>query len=41
MGPPPDPTRFGDTSKLQEGNDLVVKTYWPEEIVKEAKEYGD
>ena len=48
MGPPPDPTQFGDTRKLRHGNDLVVKTYWPEEnriseveILKKAKEYGE
>ena len=48
MGPPPDPTQFRDTSKVREGNDLAVKTYWPEEsrtseveIIKKAKEYGE
>ena len=47
IGPPPEPTQFGDTSKIREGNDLVVKTYWPEEsrtseveILRKAKEYG-
>ncbi|KAF9642050.1 hypothetical protein BDM02DRAFT_3194011 [Thelephora ganbajun] len=46
-GPPPDPTQLGDTSNLQEGSDLVVKIYWPEEkriseveTLRKAKEYG-
>jgi len=48
MGPPPESTGLGDADKLREGNDLVVKTYWPEEsrtseveILKKAKEYGE
>ena len=48
IGPPPEPTQFGNTSKIREGNDLVVKTYWPEEsrtseveILRKAKEYGE
>jgi len=48
IGPPPDSTELGDTRKLREGNDLVVKIYWPEErrtseveILKKAKEYGE
>ena len=47
-GPPPELTQLGDTGKLREGNDLVVKIYWPEEkrtseadILKKAKEYGE
>ncbi|KAF9644598.1 hypothetical protein BDM02DRAFT_3102628 [Thelephora ganbajun] len=47
-GPPPDPTQFGDTSGLREGNDLVAKIYWPEktrtsevDILRKAKEYGE
>jgi hypothetical protein len=47
-GPPPDPTQFGNTDQLREGNDLVVKIYWPEEkrtseveILEKAKEYGE
>ena len=47
-GPPPESTQLGDTEKLREGNDLVVKSYWPEEnrtseveILKKAKEYGE
>lgn len=27
MGPAPEPTQFGDTSKLREGNDLVLKIH--------------
>jgi hypothetical protein len=30
MGPPPEQTRLGNTSKVREGNDLAVKIYWPE-----------
>ena len=48
MGPAPELTQLGDTSKLREGNNLVVKIYWPEEsrmseveIIKKAKEYGE
>ena len=48
MGPPPELTQLGDTKKLREGNNLVVKIYWPEEnrtseveILKKAKEYGE
>jgi hypothetical protein len=48
MGPPPEVTQLGDTNMLREGNDLVVKTYWPEEsrtseadILRKAKEYGE
>ena len=48
MGPPPESTELGNASKLREGNDLVVKTYWPEEkrmseveILKKAREYGE
>ena len=47
-GPSPDSTHFGDAVKLQEGNDVVVKIYWPEEtrtseveILKKAREYGE
>lgn len=47
-GPSPKLAQLGDTEKLREGNDLVVKTYWPEEsrtseaeILKMAKEYGE
>ena len=46
-GPPPETTKIGDMRKLQEGNDLAVKIYWPEErrtseveILEQAKEYG-
>lgn len=46
-GPSPETTELVDTSKLREGNDLVVKIYWPEEkrrseveILKKAKEHG-
>ena len=48
MGPAPELTQLGDTSKLREENNLVVKIYWPEEsrtseveIIKKAKEYGE
>ena len=48
MGPPPESTGLGDADKLREGNDLVVKMYWPEEkrtseveILKKAREYGE
>jgi len=48
IGPPPEPTQLEDTNKLREGNDIVIKTYWPEEnrtseveILKKAKEYGE
>ena len=48
MGPPPGPAEVGNADKLREGNDLVVKTYWPEEkrtseveILKKAREYGE
>jgi len=48
MGPPPESMGLGGADKLREGNDLVVKTYWPEEsrtseveILKKAKEYGE
>jgi len=48
MGPPPGPAEVGGEDKLREGNDLVVKTYWPEEkrtseveILKKAREYGE
>ena len=48
MGPPPDPKQFGDTSKVREGNDFVLKIYWLEEsrmseveIIKKAKEYEE
>ena len=48
MGPAPELTQLGDTSKLRKGNDFVVKTYWPEEsrtseaeIIKKATEYGE
>jgi hypothetical protein len=48
MGPPPEPTQLGNTNKLRDGNDLVLKIYWPEEtrtseveILKKAKEYGE
>ena len=45
--PGPELGELGDTKNLREGNDLVVKTYWPEEnrtsevdILKKAMEYG-
>ena len=48
MGPPPESTGLGGMEKLREGNDLVVKTYWPEEsrtseveILNKAREYGE
>jgi len=48
MGPPPESTELKNADKLREGNDLVVKTYWPEEnrtseveMLKKAKEYGE
>ena len=48
MGPPPESTELGNVKKLQQENDLVVKTYWPEEnrtseveILKKAREYGE
>ena len=48
MGTPPGSTEVGDMGKLREGNDLVVKMYWPEEnrtseveILKKAREYGE
>jgi len=48
MGPSPESTGLGDADKLREGNDMVVKTYWPEEkrtseveILKKAREYGE
>ena len=48
IGPPPESTELGNADKLREGNDMVVKTYWPEEerkseveILKKAKEYGE
>ena len=47
MGPPPGPAEVCDMGKFREGNDLVVKTYWPEEnqtsgveILKKAREWG-
>lgn len=43
--PLPDPKQIGDTSKLQKGNNLVVKTCWPEDgrgihILWDARGYG-
>jgi hypothetical protein len=47
-GPPPEPAQVRDTRNLREGNDLVVKIYWPEEnrtsevkILEKAKGYGE
>ena len=46
-GPAPDPTHPDDRRELRDGNDVVVKIYWPEEvrasevdILKKAEEYG-
>ena len=48
MGPSPESMGLGNADKLREGNDIVVKTYWPEEkrtskveILKKAREYGE
>ena len=48
MGPAPEVSELGDTRKLRNGNDLVVKIYWPGEtrtsevdIINKAKEYGE
>ena len=48
MGPLLESMGLGDATKLREGNDLVIKTYWPEEkrtseveILKKAREYGE
>ena len=48
MGPLPESTELGNVKKLQQENDLVVETYWPEEnrtseveILKKAREYGE
>ena len=48
MGPLPESTELCNVKKLQQENDLVVKTYWPEEnrtseveILKKAREYGE
>ena len=45
--PTPDPAHLGDRRELRDGNDVVVKIYWPEEawtsevdILKKAAEYG-
>jgi len=47
-GPPPESTKLGDTRNLREGNDIVVKIYWPEEkrrseveVLQKAREYGE
>jgi hypothetical protein len=37
MGPPPEPTQLDDTSKVREGNNLVVKLCWPENRTGEVK----
>ena len=46
--PGPDDTQLRDRKKLRDANDIVVKTYWPEEartsevkILKKAEEYAE
>ena len=48
LGPLPELSEIKDTGVLRDGNDLVIKIYWPEEtrtseveILKRAKEYGE
>ena len=46
-GPIPDPLHLGNKRELQDGNDIAVKIYWPEEartsevdVLEKAEKYG-